>query len=83
MTTEDKSVLDRMIVGVSAETPKGEIAKALAISSAACAGLGAIAGACTGSRVSAERLLIGAGIGGASGLVLSLVGGVLKAQLDR
>lgn len=79
----NKSVLDRMIVGVSAETPKGDIAQALAISAAACAGLGGLAGACTGGQFRTERLLIGAAIGGVSGLVLSLVGGVLKAQLGR
>lgn len=82
MSAESKSVLDRITIGADKDPPsKDDSSLALWLSAAACAGLGGVAGACTGGYFRAERLLTGAAIGGVSGLVLSLVGGKLKTQL--
>lgn len=81
MNTNSKSVLDRITIGADKDLNKDDSNLALWLSAAACAGLGGVAGACTGGHFRAERLLTGAAIGGVSGLVLSLVGGKLKTQL--
>lgn len=74
MSTEHQSVLGRISVRGDQDNSR----LAMLLSAGAGAGVGGLAGGCTGGQFSALRMLAGAAGGGLAGALLSFLGGKLK-----
>lgn len=77
----DKSALSNIVLGSDGKVPdtdKPNDYAPVAVSASVCAGVGGIAGACTGGQFSIWRVVAGASSGAVLGVLLSLLGSKLK-----
>lgn len=79
MRNEPKSILNSTVLGGGEPTRKDDSDLAWKVCAVAGAGLGALAGACTGSSYKVAKAFSGAAAGAALGALFSWLGAEMKA----